>query len=260
MTRLPHLIKLVRQYRYQQLDEDVVEEMLKTAQDLYKNGGDSIPVNIIEYSSNDEPRDIDTGKPLLESWYHFDSVFDFTLALKCYMHRLTICGIIQRLHDMGLASKNNFDIAQVAFEEMNAAECIVKCSRYALDPCWAPPWPGLRYLLAIEAANGTWSRLEKKCNMINDAGLRTKKRAAQMKQHCIVIIGHILRDWDGADFEPHLESVGEMLVGGPLPPVVSGRPPRVDVYKTSTGLRSWDASGSSCPSWNTARNVDRSTI
>lgn len=203
--RLPRLISLVRDCVCEPDNAATAEAALANARKLYDFKIDPLPFNNTERTAKDVDYMREFNNDLLDTWIDFESVTDFVLTLRYYTTRALICGLIERLAQVGVATSNNFDLKEVQDEDIEAAESIAKCCRYALNPAWDPAWPALRFLLALRISYGTWKRAEQRHIFWQNSESKCRRaQAAAMKDSCLRISAHIGRLWLGWRMDPRI--------------------------------------------------------
>lgn len=198
--RYPRLVALVRQLTRQTSDLLLRDEVVTLAKDLYDHSM--------------EPID---AKHQLSPFYS--------------THRIMLCGVIQKLRDMGAATESDFNYAEVEKEEDKRADILSRMSS-AFDSSRDPPWKATRLGTFAVIPYGAWCRIEER--LVRTSGRReATERAAWMKGHCLQLQARYLGTAsDSYPMEMQMKVISDLMIGGPLiPPSVYSPPPLEGVHK-----------------------------
>lgn len=136
---LPRLYRLAKQFDEAPDDMALGHEVLAYGLRLWNWRVKPPPMNITERSSSDIDYNTNFDDFWIHSWFAFDSAFELVLAIRYWISRIHISVILQKLFQDGLCFPDDVDLSTLRAEEIEAAECIMKCWRYALDPRWDLP-------------------------------------------------------------------------------------------------------------------------
>jgi hypothetical protein len=154
-----------------------------------------------------------TTATLAENAYNFASVPAFTLALRYYLHRVLVCGLLQSLCALPLVDLP-YDLAEIEREDLIAAQSITRCADFGLYSPMSSPLVALKLIIPLQLGFGGWHRLEKRQISPDTADYYF---AVQMKSWHIDVCHEVDHMWYNIPNNyQRLELICEMFAGGPL--------------------------------------------
>lgn len=211
LVQIPRLACLVRLTGSDRSKNPAKHAAIAAAYELYNCSLNSCVENTIDHSSwITKSSNEAIGSPVPRS-LEFSSVSAFILAVRFYLFRVFLCGLLQTLNKHHGALPG-IDMAAVEAQDVASATTIAMCIQYAMRPGPSMPLTALAIALPLQLSIGAWNRLQRRQQR---AGVKSCEQAVEMREWYMYHINYLVRMWRGIIATPErLGALCDMFAGG----------------------------------------------
>ena len=213
LVQLPRLVCLIRSAMEDPRDlqgrinaSDLTQSIYDSAEDMY------VKNTLYRHITNVPSANTETDQPY-DSIFVFDSLDTFVLAIRYYLYRVLICGLLLRIKSID-ADVLPMGLTSIEEADMEAAMSVSRCLEYALRPAPSRPMTALGMMIPLQTAIGTWHRLRKRQISTTTPEYQFARRMEDWSTGAIKDISSIWRC--RAMNVMRNELICELFAGGPL--------------------------------------------